>query len=256
MSFLDNGLIKIGVALDRGGSIGYLADVKKGNNVVNVHDLGRWIGQSYYAGPKPFGEPHPAWKDWPWNPVSAGDVHGNAGKLLDHHNDGKTLYVKARPMQWALKNVPADCTFETWITLDGRTVHVRHRLTNERKDEKQYPAMDQELPAVYTIGTLHRLFTYDGDQPFTQAPLREVPNCPQRTAGRNGQPSQRMNIGRHSSMTTIGAWASFIPESTASSAVSPARRTRAGRLMPRPATWLRCGGKSSITTSSTNSATS
>ncbi len=178
MSYLDNGLIKIGVALDRSGSIGYLADSKKGTNVVNIHDLGRWIGQSYYSGPKPFGEPHADWKDWPWNPVSAGDVYGNVGKLLEHRNDGKALYVKATPMQWALKKVPADCTFETWITLDGRTVQVRHRLTNLREDQKQYPPMDQELPAVYTIGKLHRLFTYDGEQPFTKAPFREVPKQP------------------------------------------------------------------------------
>jgi hypothetical protein len=120
MAYLDNGIIKVGVDLNRGGSICFRADVKKGGNVVNVHDLGMWIGQSYYAGPKPFGTAHPAWKDWPWNPVSAGDVYGNASKLLDKKNDGKTLYVKSVPMQWALKNVPGDCTFETWITLEGR----------------------------------------------------------------------------------------------------------------------------------------
>jgi len=175
MTCLDNGIIKVGVDLDRGGSIGYLADVKKGSNVVNVHDLGRWIGQSYYSGPKPFGTAHPAWKDWSWNPVSAGDVYGNPSKLLDKKNDGKMLYVKSIPMQWALKNVPGDCTFETWITLEGRSVHVRNRLTNERKDRTQYPAMDQELPFVYTIGTLHQLKTYTGDTPFKDGPLNEIP---------------------------------------------------------------------------------
>jgi hypothetical protein len=178
MAYLDNGSIKVGVDLERGGSIAYLADAKDGVNVVNVHDLGRWVGQSYYGGPKPFGTPHPAWKDWPWNPVSAGDVFGNPSKLLEKKNDGKTLYVKSVPMQWALKNVPGDCTFETWITLEGRTVQVRNRLTNQRKDRTQYPAMDQELPAVYTIGKLHRLVTYNGDEPFTQAPLKEIPKRP------------------------------------------------------------------------------
>jgi hypothetical protein len=178
MTFLENGIIKVGVDLDRGGSIGFLADVKKGGNVVNAHDLGRWIGQSYYSGPKPFGTAHPAWKDWPWNPVSAGDVYGNASKLLDKKNDGKTLYVKSIPMQWALKNVPGDCTFETWITLEGRTAQVRNRLTNLRRDKKQYPAMDQELPAVYTIGKLHRLMTYTGDSPFADKPITEIPKRP------------------------------------------------------------------------------
>lgn len=178
MSYLDNGIIRVGVDLKRGGSIGFLADAKKTSSVVNVHDLGRWIGQSYYSGPKPFGTPHPDWKDWPWNPVSAGDVYGNPSKLIEKKNDGKTLYNKSVPMQWALKNVPGDCQFETWITLDGRSVHVRNRLTNDRKDHAQYPAMDQELPAVYTIGKLHRLMTYTGDSPFTDGQSKEIRKIP------------------------------------------------------------------------------
>jgi hypothetical protein len=168
MDYLNNGLVKIGVVLDRGGSIGYFADVKKGDNVVNVHDFGRWIGQSYYAGPRPFGAPHPSWKDWPWNPVSAGDVYGHASTVREKRNDGKTLYVQTAPRQWALDGVAADCTFETWITLDDRAARVRNRLTNHRHDRKQYPAMDQEVPAVYTIGKLHRLFTYDVAELFWQ----------------------------------------------------------------------------------------
>jgi hypothetical protein len=175
MAFLDNGIIKVGASLDRGGSIGFLCDVKKSGSVVNIHDLGRWIGQSYYSGPKPFGTVHPGWKGWPWNPVSAGDVYGYPSKIAVLNNDGKTLYVKSIPMQWALRNVPGDCQFETWITLEGRTVHVRNRLTNDREDRTQYPAMDQELPAVYTIGTLHRLMTYVGDAPFSNGSLTEIP---------------------------------------------------------------------------------
>ncbi|QDU31688.1 hypothetical protein ETAA8_68480 [Anatilimnocola aggregata] len=178
MAYLDNGIIKIGVDLDRGGSIGFLADAKKTDSAVNVHDLGRWIGQSYYSGPMPFGTPHPGWKDWPWNPVSAGDVYGNPSKLIEKKNDGKTLYIKSVPMQWALKNLPGDCQIETWITLEGRSVRVRNRLTNDRKDHAQYRAMDQELPAVYTTGKLHRLMTYTGDSPFADKPLKEIPKIP------------------------------------------------------------------------------
>lgn len=184
MSFLENDLIKVGANLDYGGSIGFLADQRRGENVVNTHDPGRWIGQSYYAGPIPFGTAHPAWKNWPWNPVSAGDVYGNASQLLEAGNDGKTLYIKSIPLQWALKNTPGDCVFETWIVLDGRCVHVRNRLTNQRPDRKQYPAMDQETPAVYTIGKLHRLMTYKGDQPLSEAPIQEIP----RKAAIDGRP--------------------------------------------------------------------
>lgn len=176
MSYLDNGTIRIGVNLDIGGTITHLSRSGNGENLINSHDLGRQIQQSYYSGPHPFGKAHPAWKNWPWNPIGSGDVYGNSSRVLRHTNDGKVLYVKNVPMQWALKDVPGDCTFETRITLEGSAALIHCRLNNHRKDKTQYPASNQELPAVYTIGKLHRLFTYDGQKPFTGAPLREVEN--------------------------------------------------------------------------------
>ncbi len=185
LSYLDNGVIRLGVDLDLGGTISYLADATRKENVINTYDLGRRIAQSYYSGPRPFGRPHPKWPDWPWNPVNAGDAYGYPATVQNYTNDGKTLYVRCTPRQWALEDVPGDCTFETWITLEGNTARVKNRLTNRRADHTQYRAMDQELPAAYTVGKLHRLFTYDGDQPFTDAPLRLIPPQPPR----NGKPA-------------------------------------------------------------------
>jgi len=172
--YLSNGTVKIGVDLRAGGSIAFLADARNSRNIINIHDYGRYLGQSYYSGPHPFGNPHPKWQDWAWNPVSAGDVYNHPARVLRYANDGKTLYVKSRPMQWALNNVPGDCDFETWIRLEGNAARVWNRLTNMRRDKAAYPAHDQEVPALYTVGTVHRLFTYDGDQPFTNAPLRQI----------------------------------------------------------------------------------
>jgi hypothetical protein len=97
-SYLDNGQIRIGVDLARGGAISYLSLSGTSDNVVNVHDLGRYIQQSYYAGPQPFIPPgavqHPAYAGWPWNPVQAGDVYDYTPQLLACSNDGTTLYVK------------------------------------------------------------------------------------------------------------------------------------------------------------------
>lgn len=176
VSYLDNGQVKLGVNLSLGGAITYLSRSDSTDNLINSHDWGRQVQQSYYSGPHPFGESHPAWKNWPWNPITSGDVYGNRGRTLDHRNDGKTIYVKSTPMQWALKNVPGDCTFETWQTLDRNQVRVRNRLTNARADKTNYRAHDQELPAVYTTGKYHRLITYDGSAPFTGAAVREVWN--------------------------------------------------------------------------------
>ena len=61
-SYLDNGVIKIGVNLSKGGSITYLADSGTGQNIVNSADLERQVQQSYYSGPDdfdPYGNQNP-----------------------------------------------------------------------------------------------------------------------------------------------------------------------------------------------------
>jgi hypothetical protein len=177
LSVIDNGVIRLGVDLNRGGSITFLADAKSRENVVNAYDLGREIQQSYFSGPKPFGRGHhPGWKRWGWNPIAAGDVFGNTGKVISHRRTKDSIYVKCVPRQWALNGVPGECTFETWISLEASTVRIRCRLNNRRPDTNQYGARHQELPAVYTTATLHRLVTYDGDAPFTGEDLREIRN--------------------------------------------------------------------------------
>jgi len=176
LSFLDNGVIRVGVDLEQGGTITWVSLSGSERNVINAHDRGRQIQLSFYGGPQPFGKAHPEWKNWPWNPIGTGDAYGHASTVLKHTNDGKTLYTQSIPLQWALDNVPGECTFETWIALEGATAHVRNRLVNHRQDKTQYRAFDQELPALYTIGKLYRLFTYDGDQPYTNAPVRKLEN--------------------------------------------------------------------------------
>ncbi len=54
---------------------------------------------------------------------------------------------------------------------------MRNRLANHRPDKTQYPAHDQELPALYTIGKLYRLFTYTGDRPFKNEALKQIQNA-------------------------------------------------------------------------------
>ncbi len=176
LSFLDNGVIKVGVDLEQGGTITWVSTSGTERNVINAHDRGRQIQLSFYGGPQPFGKAHPDWKNWPWNPIGTGDAYGHASAVLTHTNDHKTLYTKSIPLQWALDNVPGECTFETWITLDGATAHVRNRLVNHRADRMQYRAFGQELPALYTIGKLYRLVSYDGNEPYTNAPLRHLEN--------------------------------------------------------------------------------
>ncbi len=179
MSYLDNGIVKIGINLDIGGAITYLAKSGTEENIINSHDWGRQIQMSFYSGPVPYvpengKQPSKTWTFIGWNPIQSGDAYGNPSKVLEHTNDGTALYVKCIPMHWPLDSEPGECTFESWLTLEGNTVRVRSQINNARKDETQFPARGQELPAVYSNGTYYRLFTYDGDQPFTGGPLRLV----------------------------------------------------------------------------------
>ncbi|MCB1128592.1 MAG: hypothetical protein KDM81_19000, partial [Verrucomicrobiae bacterium] len=86
------------------------------------------------------------------------------------------LYVKCRPKLWPMDDVPAECVFETWTTLDGPVVHMRFRCTNARSDHAWYHPCAQELPAVYTISRLSRLMAYTGERPFTGEALTHVTN--------------------------------------------------------------------------------
>lgn len=179
MSYLDNGVVKIGVNLDIGGAITYLSKSGTEENMINSHDWGRQIQMSFYSGPVPYvpangKQPAKNWTFIGWNPIQSGDAYNNPSKVLAHTNSGTELYVKCIPMHWPLDNEPGECTFESWLTLEGNTVRVRSRINNARPDATQYPARGQELPAVYTNGTYYRLFTYDGDAPFTGGPLRLI----------------------------------------------------------------------------------
>jgi hypothetical protein len=188
MTWLDDGQVKLGVDLALGGAITYLSKSGSTENLINSWDWGRQVQMSYYAGPVPFTpngkQPAPEWRGLGWNPVQAGDHFGNASKTLERTNDAKTIYVKSAPMQWPLDNEPAECTFETWYTLDGPTVQVRARLTMARADKTQWPARAQELPAVYTNGPFYKLMTYAGDKPFATGDLTQI----EHPLGKDGHP--------------------------------------------------------------------
>lgn len=180
MSYLDNGEIRIGMELTKGGAVTYLSSKDHPDNIINSADLGRQIQMSHYSFPVPFEpngkKPHKAWTGIGWNPIQTGDHFGNPSVVEECRNDGKELYIRCIPMHWPLDNEPGECRYETWTTLDGPVVHMRFRMTNLRPDKTQYAARMQELPAVYTISTLDRVITYAGDKPFTGDALKHIEN--------------------------------------------------------------------------------
>ena len=175
----DNGILTLKLDLTRGGAISWLSLSGSHRSIVNIADEGRYIQQSYYAGKtldrKAEGQAS-RWSPWSWNPIQVGDAFRNRAKILTFKKGRKMLYVKCIPMQWDMNNKPAEAEMEQWTTLKGNILEVRNRLTCHRTDTIYGDSIlcDQELPAVYPISALKNLYTYQGDAPFTNAPVQQL----------------------------------------------------------------------------------
>jgi hypothetical protein len=173
---LDNDTLLLKLDLTRGGAIGYISISGSTRNIVNIHDEGRYIQQSYYAGKKINRQAEgqkPDWSPWSWNPIQVGDCYRNRAEIIEHKKKGNTLYVKCIPMLWDMNNKPAEAIMEQWTTLTGNVIKVHNKLTCHRTDDLYGEGVsnNQELPAVYPVSSLKNLYAYLGDSPFTGAPL-------------------------------------------------------------------------------------
>jgi hypothetical protein len=144
MTYLDNGRVRVGVDLDDGAKITFLAPSAGPRSGVDL---------VFEAEP--------------------GYHHANqdGAIVLVSSNTGRELYAKVVPTTSSPS--PCECTLEHWITLDGNAVRVRSKLTNFLSDAAPPVADWNELPALYTQGGAHRLLTYTGRAPYTRARLRE-----------------------------------------------------------------------------------
>lgn len=175
----DNGILRVKFDLTRGGAISWISLSGSSRNIVNIADEGRYIQQSYYAGKsldrKNEGQSK-NWSPWPWNPIQVGDAFGNRAKITDYYSRGDSMYVKCVPMQWDMNNFPAEAEMEQWTYVKGNVLRVRNKITCYRTDTLygEDNLCDQELPAVYPVSALKNLYLYEGNSPFTHAPLKNA----------------------------------------------------------------------------------
>ncbi len=184
MLLLDNGTIKIGMDLKSGGAITYLSLSGVDDNIINIHDRGREIQQSYYAGDtldrRSEGQSG-SWSPWPWNPIQVGDYAGNSAEIIEAWIDGDVAFTRCIPMLWDMNNEPGQCYMDQWTKIEGNVAHIRNRLTVWRDPDDRWNLVaprDQELPAIYTIADVPYLYTYVGDNPWNNGPLTEIDNDP------------------------------------------------------------------------------
>lgn len=180
-AFIDNGSVRVGVSRAYGGAITWLS-LHDGPNLVNNHDKGRQIQQSYYAGASLRATNQcPAWSPWPWNPIMVGDCSGVASPVLALTNSNTQLYVKSQPMLWDRTNQLSQSHLELWIRFHPtlpRVVVVDNRFTcfREEGDEWGGPvSLQQEIPAAYFVTSLHTIRSYTGPKPWQNEALSTIP---------------------------------------------------------------------------------
>lgn len=157
-AYLDNGAIRIGVDRSRGAAIGFLALSSDRRNLLNHHDEGRFIQQSYYGDPD-----GSMWakKPWVYNPVQGGSYKGEDARTLEFRKSRNELYAKVEPLHWASAKPCPEAVMQEWITLDGPIAKVRMRM--EYRGPTQQRRAHQELPAMFVDYALpHLMFELDG----------------------------------------------------------------------------------------------
>lgn len=172
--YLENDALKLGLLRSHGGAIGYLADRSNNENELDHYDHGRLVQQSYYGN-----DDGSMWAKEPWryNPVQGGDYQGHASQVIALDSTSTTARVETIPRHWASGELLKECKMSMDVDLQETIVHVHYRF--EYHGKTSHGARHQETPAVFINAKLKKLLTYQGDRPWTNAPLTSrVPGWP------------------------------------------------------------------------------
>lgn len=168
---IENDHYELGVDLSMGGGVSRLVDKKspRGDieNLLNRHDTGRLIQQSYYGVESYEGYENGNYGNnvWPYNPVQGGDLYNNCSKIVAVSATKDTVTVVSRPLDWAKDGVYTYAYYTNTYTLQEDLV----RVDNTVIDFSGYPnpSRHQELPAFYTVSALNNFVFYNGTQPWS-----------------------------------------------------------------------------------------
>lgn len=196
LMILENGTVQVGIDRRKGGSITWLSWTGHTNNAVNIHDPGRLIQQSYYAGKaldrRAEGQ-SPAWSPWTWNPIQGGGVASWARVTAFERTGSDTLFAETIPKLWDMPDEEAAARLRQWTSFEpamSNVVVVRCELLARREPEDRWGApvlRAQEIPACYFTRHFGSVKSYLG-----QGRWREESHPPGPPWGRANPPRQAM----------------------------------------------------------------
>ena len=167
----------LGIDLGWGGAINYVSDnacpISGVTNMINKHDPGRLVQQSYYGtgaieGVFEWGSFNGS-DTWPYNPVQGGGKGGYPSRIIDFVVEDNCVYVKAQPLDWGKINYITPSYMENWYIIEDDYIKVDNRFVDFSGWE--HPCRGQEIPAFYTISYLDSFVWYDGVDPWTNDDL-------------------------------------------------------------------------------------
>jgi hypothetical protein len=169
--FIENKVAKVGIDRSMGASITWLSWEGNPENTINIHDPGRLLQQSYYAGKtldRQADGQAKSWSPWSWNPIQGGGVNSWAQVKSFRRIGAGRLYSKTIPKLWDMPDEEAKAEMEQdteFVRGMPNVVMVRNRLTCKRaKDDKWGDAVPrhQELPACYFTSRFRNVEMYLG----------------------------------------------------------------------------------------------
>lgn len=172
LMLLKNERVSIGIDRTKGGSITWLSWTEYPQNMVNIHDPGRLIQQSYYAGKRrdrTVEGQGDYWSPWSWNPIQGGGLSSWARVNVFERREDGSLFAETVPKLWDMPDEEAAALMRQWTSFEPEmpnTVVARCELICQREEDDAWGATGQnpqEVPACYFTRNFETIKTYLGD---------------------------------------------------------------------------------------------
>jgi len=185
LKFIDNQVMKLGMDRSMGASITWLSWQGQPGNIINIHDPGRLLQQSYYAGlslDRQKDGQHKAWSPWPWNPIQGGGVMSWARVTRFEQAEPGKIFAETVPKLWDMPDEEAEALMQQKVEFVAgmpNVVEVNNRLVCKRKDGDRWGdkplRRHQELPACYFTSEFRHFECYLGDRKWQKVEQKPGP---------------------------------------------------------------------------------
>ena len=182
-----NNPVEVGLSSDFKSSTFTKYNTLSNVNLINAHDTGRLVQQSYYgAGDSTYEPGMFEGAAWPYNPVQGGNLYNEPSKIVDLKVTDNSIYIKCRPLDWARESEHITPTYmEAWYTLEDGMVRADCRFV----DFSGYPSLvtNQEIPAFYCVEPLNNFVYFSGGEPWSDSNTQVTKSDLQFWSGRDDQ---------------------------------------------------------------------